>query len=568
MAFVEINPRYQSFLEQWGLTGIEQLQALPALVVCGHPDRHVTQVMLGSGPGAIRAYMKREHRIPWRDRLANAWAGFGPVSKSYREFQMLKWLRNAGIGCADPIAAGEDGQGRAFLLVRELTGALDLRVFLRDRLPDKHPQRLRFIRLLGETLACIHDAGFDHPDLYSKHVLVDPDTGLLRFLDWQRSRRRRFLGWPKRWRDLAALHATLADKLATGWERLAFLRAYLRASLQIPVPRPFLRQAIHQIQRRARHLQRQRRIREMRHTPLAVATQNLIWVKGEALCVTREFQEEMHGQIPDLLSESRQEGNRRNQVRRSVVDLPGLRQGNLIRRWANRPLRWLWTALRGRRLTSPEVEQVGTMFRLQRFGVGTPRLLAVGQRHLLPWRMESFLLTEEPTEIVTLAGWLAEQAGRPLWTAERKQRRQLLHQAGALLRRIHEAGYHGSRFHDRHLVIQTTLTADSLPRLTVILGSLDGIRSHKHKRSLWAKQDLGRVRTTYAPIVNSRTDEMRFMLGYLGLPCLTPEAKHFIRQIGRRSGGVSPPIENQTLPFRFSLFRFPPFRSRRQRAAS
>ncbi len=72
----------------------------------------------------------------------------------------------------------------------------------------------------------MHAAGFTHPDLYSKHVLVGPDGASVQFLDWQRSRRRLVLDARRRARDLAALHATLADDLARPRERLACLRGY------------------------------------------------------------------------------------------------------------------------------------------------------------------------------------------------------------------------------------------------------------------------------------------------------------------------------------------------------
>src|SRR5262249_23544622 len=73
--FVFINPRYREFLRRGGLTRFEQLHALPAVIISGHPNRHVAQVTLGSGAEAIRAFLKREHHVPWKDRLANAWAG-------------------------------------------------------------------------------------------------------------------------------------------------------------------------------------------------------------------------------------------------------------------------------------------------------------------------------------------------------------------------------------------------------------------------------------------------------------------------------------------------------------
>src|SRR5918911_1498663 len=152
MALVEINPKYQDLLRRHGLVSPGQFLSLPAVIISGHPDRNTAQVTLG-GPGEVLpAFLKREHRVPWKERLANAWAGFGLISKSCREARTLRALQQAGVGCPEWIAAGEDDKGRAFLLVRELTGTLDLRVFAR-RHSASPGGRYRFARRLGEALA-------------------------------------------------------------------------------------------------------------------------------------------------------------------------------------------------------------------------------------------------------------------------------------------------------------------------------------------------------------------------------------------------------------------------------
>jgi tRNA A-37 threonylcarbamoyl transferase component Bud32 len=538
MAFVAVNPRYQTFLEQQGLTGPERLLALPAVIISGHPDRHVAQVTLGEGAAAVRAFLKREHRVPWKERLANAWGGFGFVSKSYREYLLLLALRGVGIPCPEPIAAGEDSRGRAFLLVRELSGACDLRLFLRDRRAGQPAQRRELARRLGEALSLVHDAGFDHPDLYSKHVLVNGRSGALHFLDWQRARRRRFVGWPQRWHALAALDATLAAEAATARERLTCLRAYLRATLQVHVPRPFVAAALHHIRRHSRRLQCRRRVRELRQSPLNPGTQNLIWLDGEALCVTRAFQDEMPDGVAEWLSEAGRPAGPAEQVQQSVVPLPGLRQAALVRRRSHRPLRWLWALLHRRPLTSPELEQAATLFRLQRFGVATPRLLAVGQRHPRPWQTESFLLTEHTEGAVPLACWLARQSGRPLWTAELKQRRRLLRQAGDMLRRLRDAGYRAGHLDARHFLLQPAEADDAPPRVAVVLGSLEGIVRRQDPRADCARRELAALHEEFSDLLGSGTDRLRFLLAYLGLGRLTPAARRLVRGLtGQAEGG-------------------------------
>src|SRR5439155_3876004 len=120
MAFLQVNPRYQPFLQQQELTTPAAFLEMPSIIICGHPDRNVARVRLGTGPGAVAAFLKREHQVPWKERLRNAVAGFGFVSKSEREAAVLRSLQHSGIGCPDWIAVGEDSQGRAFLLLRAL----------------------------------------------------------------------------------------------------------------------------------------------------------------------------------------------------------------------------------------------------------------------------------------------------------------------------------------------------------------------------------------------------------------------------------------------------------------
>src|SRR5262245_57018947 len=114
MAMLEINPRYRALLERQGLTRFEAFLSLPAVIISGHPDRNVARMTLETGPDSVGAFLKREHRVRWRDRLANAWAGFGLASKSRREAVVLRALEGTGVGCPEWVAVGEDGAGRAF----------------------------------------------------------------------------------------------------------------------------------------------------------------------------------------------------------------------------------------------------------------------------------------------------------------------------------------------------------------------------------------------------------------------------------------------------------------------
>jgi tRNA A-37 threonylcarbamoyl transferase component Bud32 len=411
MPFLQVNPRYRDLVDALDLRAPEEFLTLPAVVVSGHPERNVSRTALGSLP----AFLKREHRVRWRDRLGSWRAGFGFVTRSQREAMTLQALERAGIACPDWIAYGEDGRGRAFLLTRALTDAAELRSFLRDSRLDNPRKRLAIARRLGIALARMHDAGFDHPDLYSKHVFLDANGDRIYFLDWQRSRRGP-VDERRRIRDLAALDATLTLELASERERWACCCAYHEHRCNAPATRfstgersprrhpdaSSCKRFAHAVRRASRRLLRNRHVRQARLLQ-STGARELIWLDDEALCITPQFLRDLNGAVPEWLRLERNSWGDHDSAL-ALVALPGGRHGLLVRRRRDQPLRWLWSEFRRKPLTTPEVRQAGMLFRRQGQGQPAPRLLAFGQRRLLPWRTESFLLTEVP---------IAEDEGSP-----------------------------------------------------------------------------------------------------------------------------------------------------------
>ncbi|HZY89912.1 MAG TPA: lipopolysaccharide kinase InaA family protein [Gemmataceae bacterium] len=509
-AFVEVAPDYRSFFRHQKLTEPDHFLALASVIVSGHPDRHVARVTVGEGPEALTAYLKREHRVSWRTRLDSFLAGFGPCSRSLREARVLRALRRDGIGCPEWLAAGEDGRGRAFVLVREVEGAADLGAFLRAEADGS--ARRRTARRLGAALARLHDAGFEHPDLYTKHILVRPADGAIAFLDWQRSCRRRALSWRARGRDLAALHATLADDLATPRERLACLREYLRHEARCreveaegAAPARPLRQALARVQARARQLLARRHIREKRQPRPPADTQNWVCLDGEALCVTPTLADLCPGAAADWLALDRQPAPPGRAPTRRWLLLPGGRRTLLVRRRDGRPLAALWSWLRGRPLPSPEQRQAGLLFRLQRHEVPAPRVLAMGQRRRRPWQVESFLLTEPAADTVPLAAWLARPGRRT------SARRALLRQAGELLHRLHEAGcYLSPRLPGCPLAVRVVAGAPPAP----VLDRAEAVRACRRRQVARARRDLVRAGRALAAAGCGRSDVARFLAAY------------------------------------------------------
>lgn len=252
MSFVEINPKYRDMLAQAGLSSADDFLACAGESVSIRDDRRVELVVL---PDNLRGYLKKETRILFRERVSSWWRGFGWTSKSIREAIVLGELAKAGIGCPEVLALGE-ANGQSFVLLKEERGLLSLDDWLR-----RNPQQSRRIAsLLGRELARMHEAGFFHPDLFAKHVLVSQTDSLDRIclIDWQRTRRLPTVPWSRRIVDLATLDASLARGAVPGRDRLRLLAGYLQGVASLP--RPAVRKLIAAIRSRAWLLLRQRRI--------------------------------------------------------------------------------------------------------------------------------------------------------------------------------------------------------------------------------------------------------------------------------------------------------------------
>ncbi|HMF15632.1 MAG TPA: lipopolysaccharide kinase InaA family protein [Gemmataceae bacterium] len=516
MARLFINPRYREVLLKEGLEKAEDFVRLSGVIYCGHPHRHVARLNLCD---SLSVFLKKEHRVRWHDRLANFWAGFGFVSKSWRELATDRMLEQAGIRRPEVIAAGETS-GQAFLLLREVPDAVELRSFL-EKETDPLIRR-RLARKLGQELARMHAAGIDHPDLVSKHVLVQPETMEFCFLDWQRSRRHQRMSWSRRCRDLAALDATLGEDLTTDRERLICFHSYVRTKSSEVLKTSEVYALVKRIRAIANRLLKKRYIRELRRPGLMPGKQNLIWLDGEAVCVTREFREEIRDRLPGWLDLLRKPARSGQEVHRRLLPLPGDRAGRLIRRRQSRPWSWLWNWLRGRSWVSPEMEQAATFFRLERNGISPPRLLAVGQRRTKPWLTESFILTEPASSRIRLVEWLSCRKGRTLTKPEVRQFRQVIQQAGAVLARIHETGTFLDAGCDPRMLFDLEIKPPEPPR--VVLAGVEGLCRRRNAKWSRALQDLRKIHGGLASVC-SRTDARRFLLGYFDLPRLTPAAR-------------------------------------------
>jgi tRNA A-37 threonylcarbamoyl transferase component Bud32 len=465
MGWVEILPRYAALFRRWDSAA--SFLSWTGILVNKHRNRQVEQVELDGES----FFIKKEYAVSWRDRLRSAWDGFGWCANAVREAAMLQALRQAGIGCPDVVALGEDGR-QAFVVTRAEPAMTELRAILPTL---SREQRICLADALGRELARMHDAGFDHPDLMAKHILAETGGDTYRFcvLDWQRGGRRRTVPWRRRIRDLAILDATLADALAGDRLRMRCLRSYCRA---LATDAPPLRRLAESIRRRSVECRKNRNIREAAQAAPPPADQQFVTLCEGRLLVVRSYFEELGEQAPEWMT--------------SLID---------VESWDGSGLAFA-SGMTTRRVQAWPVEGdtwelpplAHTLFRLQRFGVRAPRLLAVGRsRSQVFALMESMATTPFP---------------KALADASADVRSRMLSRAGALVRQIHEAGYHlppGGTW-DQRLGVLRASGEVVLARVEPLLRGADE----------W--QELAARELRHQKLILSRTEQLRFLQGYLG----------------------------------------------------
>ena len=497
--FLVVHPAHRTWLAGCGIRSAADVIDLPGEVVCGHPDRHVVRVELATPTGRRVVYLKREHVVGWRVGLRNARAGYGWVSRAGREAACLQELERLGLPSPQFLAHGEDGHGRAFLLVDGLTEATELREFLRTSGRSPAERRELSIRL-GRTVAELHDAGFETPDLSAKHVFVRPGNLEPTLIDWQSARRRRVVPVAARVRALATLTASLAGPLAGPRDRLRVLWAY-RRSVRWPGGTPGFADLARQVAAAAAVVAGRSSLREQRLPPGGTPAQRLVWLTGgEAVCIRPEVAADWPSP-PVCAPFYPAPGEPAPDSDPVPVWLANGEVALLVRFRSAAPPGWL-APITGRPWRSPGVALARVFFHLERHGVPVPRLLAFGQRRVGPFRGQSFVLygddgTTPATEYLRTPGPVGE-------------RRRMLFAVGAGLRAIHEAG---CRLGPGAGVRELIRVAGDADTARVVFDPARGLRKVRAVRRAARVADLRTILGALLPPA-ARTDRLRVLIGY------------------------------------------------------
>src|SRR5439155_23963661 len=165
------------------------------------------------------------------------------------------------------------------------------------------------------------------------------------------------------------------------------------------------------------------------------------------------------------------------------------------------------------------------LFRLKRYGVVIPRLLAAGQKHYKPWQTWSFLLIERLSGAVPLPQFLA-QCELPL-------RRTALRRAGEVLRQMHHASCYLDPDQRQDPGSLLAARGRTPAELTVALATVHGIAKSHYANPARARRDLASLSAAIADQC-AGTDLMRGFLAYLGRHRLNVAGKRLARQVLRQ----------------------------------
>jgi hypothetical protein len=151
-------------------------------------------------------------------------------SQARQEWENSKAMQRAGVKTATLVAYAEEcgpcWEKFSCLLTEAAAGTHNVEQFVRER--REPPERRRILKAVARGVRRMHEAGVSTPDLYGRHVFLDPasPSPSLCLIDVARLHQGIPLSAELRVRALAALNVSVPVRFVSLRERLEFLNAY------------------------------------------------------------------------------------------------------------------------------------------------------------------------------------------------------------------------------------------------------------------------------------------------------------------------------------------------------
>ncbi|MBI3461950.1 MAG: hypothetical protein HY000_02680, partial [Planctomycetes bacterium] len=419
-----------------------------------------------------------------------------------------------------------------------LPHARELNHFLAEQpFEDDAPRRTEFFDELGRSIARLHATGVNHPDLYSIHIHVARRASRWQvwFLDFQRSTWRREIRLEMRVRDLAALAATLPERLADKHDRAALWDGYLAES-KVGVRMSQLAAAI---DRRSQRLLTRRKFWEIRESDTQghQSAPNVELEGPTTLWIDAAYSQRL--ERAGLTTFSAMMSTRDGLLLRALKDRENWRLrldsvepcGAYLKKHHQRSLATWLRAKAGWGLgETPGRTEARNVASLARGGIAAMRLIAFGEKLHEDGLLESFVLTEELVGFTQLDHFLRQRfSPRHATRVVRRdpELEELIRCVASVASRFHRLGYNHRDLYCCHFFIREP----SCGEFHVNLIDLQRVEHRRRFRRRWLVKDLAQLAYSVPCDRITCTQKLAFMKHYLGVRKLDARHKRFIRRV-------------------------------------
>ena len=272
---MEIKSGFKELLKENGFTDFDSFMNFTGGEVLKKISvRSITKFYLTKDGIKHGFYLKRHSKAR---RLGEKFKGLvskPALSEARGEFEAIEALTNAKVPCPGAVAYGERSSAKkaeSFLVTEALDGYTQLEKMVHDFAPpltdSMVKQKRALIREVATLIAKLHQAGFNHKDLYLTHILASFDCSSgysLKLIDLQRVEHR--TTGTRRWlvKDIAALNYSSPRGIVARTDRLRFYKAYVGKSSLDKDDRAFIKSVIQKTGRIAAHTVKMYKRREER----------------------------------------------------------------------------------------------------------------------------------------------------------------------------------------------------------------------------------------------------------------------------------------------------------------
>ncbi|MHC4661903.1 MAG: lipopolysaccharide kinase InaA family protein [Planctomycetota bacterium] len=243
---IHINSDFENLLAENGLGKFEDFHKLEPEEVVKHvrDERMTCRVVLKAGGEPKDFYLKKTVYSPAVEIFRTVAKWTKQFNNAVREFDAYRLFLEAGIPTAIPVAAGKRGcclRVETFCMTEALPQSEKLEDYVPKRFAppldgEKVREKHELARKVGVLARKMHNAKFNHRDLYLCHVRRLAADGSLAILDLNRAGRFP-MGLPERWivKDVAALAAgPMPDGIVHDTDRLRCFKAYMDQAGKLP----------------------------------------------------------------------------------------------------------------------------------------------------------------------------------------------------------------------------------------------------------------------------------------------------------------------------------------------